>query len=89
VTDYEIDVTVEEDVVRLVVCEEETFSALDDPNETVTAEIPKYRLTLPDDPETLEAVGHALLERVAEQSSTGPPGQKPMHQQYAEAEPDR
>jgi len=50
---------------------------------------PLAEVKIPADTDLANSIGHALLGWHADQQPTGPPGQKPMHQQYAEMEPDR
>lgn len=48
----------------------------------------EHTVELPADPDTAEAIAKEILTYVAERSESGPPEGKPLHQQYAEAEPD-
>lgn len=81
--------TVQDGVLIVSVYHEREFASFDGEG-TNTAEVKEQEIRLPADPELAKDLGHTLLGFYTEQGkSTGPPGQKPMHQQYAEVEPSR
>lgn len=79
--------TVEDDVLLVTVYREDRMQTFDGGIETV--EIRERTLTLPADPALAKQVGNALLGFHADRQSTDPRGQQPIHQQYAQGEPDR
>lgn len=84
--DYDVTVADDGDTVTVVVSESVPHQSLDG-GETEAA-LPLATVAVPTDEDVAEAVGHALLEWYAEQQPTGPPGQVPIHQQYASQEPE-
>jgi hypothetical protein len=85
--DIDVDVTENDGILTVTTHRERQFQGLD--GEPTDAPVKSAEIRMPADEEVAEAVGCALLGWYAEQQPTGPPGQKPMHQQYAEMEPDR
>lgn len=84
-----IDVDVSEADGMLIVTahRDRVFRALD--GEPTEAPVKVAEIRVQADQDVVKSLGHALLGWHADQQPTGPPGQKPMHQQYANMEPDR
>lgn len=88
-TEHNVVETPDGDAVLIVrAYEEQQFRAFED-GEPMTAEVLKREMKFDaENTDLISKIGHELLTHCAEMSNTGPPGQKPMHQQYAEMEPD-
>jgi hypothetical protein len=83
-TAFDVDVTASEDVLTVTASQEEEFRGFD--GETVEAPVEIAEFQIQADEELAKHIAHALLAWHAEQqSTTGPPGQKPIHQQMNEA----
>jgi len=85
--EYDVEITEKDGVLVLRVQQEQEFQSFD--GERTSAPVKIAEVRLPADTDLANSIGHALLGWHADQQSTGPPGQKPMHQQYAEMEPER
>lgn len=86
-SDLETEHDADDDHLEVRAYTEQTFRDLD--GDETTQRTVKHKLVLPADEEAVEALAHEMLGWVHEESGGGPPGQKPLHQQYAAAEPDR
>lgn len=78
--------TVQDDVLLIRATREATFGALT--GGVTTAPIRVGQVRIEADPDLAAAIGHELLEYAHEGDGAGPPEGKPMHDQYADAEPD-
>jgi len=85
--EYDVETTEKDGVLILTVQQEQEFQGFD--GERTSAPVKVAEVKIPADTNLANSIGHALLGWHADQQPTGPPGQKPMHQQYAEMEPDR
>ena len=85
--EFDVETTEEDGVLIVTVQQEQEFQGFD--GERVSAPVKVAEIKIPADTDLANSIGHALLDWHADQQPTGPPGQKPMHQQYAEIEPDR
>lgn len=84
--DYHVETKHEDGRLTVTVRQDQEFGDLE--GGTTTAPVKVAEIILPDDREVVGDIGHALLGWHAEQGSSGPPGQKPIHDQYADMEPD-
>lgn len=78
---------VEDERLIIEAYREMEFRSLDGDG-TTTADVLQRRIVVEAEEDMASKLGHELLGWASEQGSSGPPGQKPMHQQYAEAESD-
>lgn len=81
------DVTEADGVLTITVHRDQQFQGLDGVPTEVPVKAAEIRVQADED--VVKSLGHALLGWHADQQPTGPPDQKPMHQQYANMEPDR
>lgn len=86
-TDISVDIAEDDGVLVVRAQQDREFQGFD--GEVVEAPVTVAEIRIPANADLAEALGHALLGWYAEQQPAGPPGQKPMHQQMAEVEPDR
>lgn len=84
---FDVETTEKDGVLVVTARQEQEFQEFD--GERTTAPVKVAEVKIPADTDLANSIGHALLGWHADQQPTGPPGQKPMHQQYAEMEPDR
>ena len=77
------EVTENDGILTVTAHRERQFQGLD--GEPTDAPVKFAEVRIPADEDVAEALGHALLGWYAEQQPTGPPGQKPIHQQMDEA----
>lgn len=84
---YDVETTEKDGVLVLTVQQEQEFQGFDGERTSTPVKVAEMRI--PADTDLTNSVGHALLGWHADQQPTGPPGQKPIHQQYAEMEPNR
>ena len=85
--DLEVDVTEDDGALIVTARREQEFCGFD--GERTSAPVKVAEVKMPADTDLANSIGHALLSWHAGEHPSGPPGQKPMHQQYAETEPDR
>ena len=83
----DVEVTEKDGVLIVTARRDQDFQGFD--GERTSAPVKVSEVKIPADTDLANSIGHALLGWHADQQPTGPPGQKPMHQQYAEMEPDR
>jgi len=86
-SEFDVETAEQDGVLILTVHQEQAFRGFD--GERTTAPVKVAGIRIPADTDLATSIGNALLAWHADQGPTGSPGQKPMHQQYAEVEPDR